>query len=333
MVYIIAEAGVNHDGSFKDAKKLIKEAKKAGADAIKFQTFKVENFVKKTSPKAEYQKKDRFRESQYEMLKRLELSFNDFKKLKEYADKLSIDFMSTPFDIESLDFLVSIGVKKLKIPSGEITNKPLLQKIALKKLPTILSTGMSDLKDINSAVNILKKNGLKLKNLTILHCNTDYPSNFEDINLKAMSTIKKKFEVKVGYSDHTLGFEVALGAVALGAEVIEKHFTLDKNRMGPDHSASLDPEELEKFIKSLKNLKIALGDGIKKPSKSEIKNIIPSRKSIVAQKSIKKGEIFSEENLTCKRPANGISPMYWDKIIGRKSDKNYMINDLIKLKK
>ena len=333
MVYIIAEAGVNHDGSFKDAKKLIKEAKKAGADAIKFQTFKVENFVKKTSPKAEYQKKDRFRESQYEMLKRLELSFNDFKKLKEYADKLSIDFMSTPFDIESLDFLVSIGVKKLKIPSGEITNKPLLQKIALKKLPTILSTGMSDLKDINSAVNILKKNGLKLKNLTILHCNTDYPSNFEDINLKAMSTIKKKFEVKVGYSDHTLGFEVALGAVALGAEVIEKHFTLDKNRMGPDHSASLDPEELEKFIKSLKNLKIALGDGLKKPSKSEIKNIIPSRKSIVAQKSIKKGEIFSEENLTCKRPANGISPMYWDKIIGRKSDKNYMINDLIKLKK
>lgn len=333
MVYIIAEAGVNHDGSFKDAKKLIKEAKKAGADAIKFQTFKVENFVKKTSPKAEYQKKDRFRESQYEMLKRLELSFNDFKKLKEYADKLSIDFMSTPFDIESLDFLVSIGVKKLKIPSGEITNKPLLQKIALKKLPTILSTGMSDLKDINSAVNILKKNGLKLKNLTILHCNTDYPSNFEDINLKAMSTIKKKFEVKVGYSDHTLGFEVALGAVALGAEVIEKHFTLDKNRMGPDHSASLDPEELEKFIKSLKNLKIALGDGIKKPSKSEIKNIIPSRKSIVAQKSIKKGEIFSEENLTCKRPANGISPMYWDKIIGRKSDKNYVINDLIKLKK
>ena len=333
MVYIIAEAGVNHDGSFKDAKKLIKEAKKAGADAIKFQTFKVENFVKKTSPKAEYQKKDRFRESQYEMLKRLELSFNDFKKLKEYADKLSIDFMSTPFDIESLDFLVSIGVKKLKIPSGEITNKPLLQKIALKKLPTILSTGMSDLKDINSAVNILKKNGLKLKNLTILHCNTDYPSNFEDINLKAMSTIKKKFEVKVGYSDHTLGFEVALGAVALGAEVIEKHFTLDKNRMGPDHSASLDPEELEKFIKSLKNLKIALGDALKKPSKSEIKNIIPSRKSIVAQKSIKKGEIFSEENLTCKRPANGISPMYWDKIIGRKSDKNYMINDLIKLKK
>ena len=333
MVYVIAEAGVNHDGSFKDAKRLIKEAKKAGADAIKFQTFKADNLVRKTSPKAEYQKKERFRESQYEMLKRLELSFNDFKKLKEYAESMSIDFMSTPFDIESLEFLVSIGVKKLKISSGEITNKPLLQKVASKKLPTILSTGMSDLKDVNNAVNILKKNGLNLNKLTILHCNTDYPSNFQDINLNAMDTISKKFGVKVGYSDHTLGSEVALGAVALGASVIEKHFTLDKNRMGPDHSASLNPEELKKFVTSLKNLKIALGDSRKKPSMSEIKNIIPSRKSIVAQKSIKKGEIFSEENLTCKRPAKGISPMHWNKIIGRKSDKNYKINDYIKLNK
>lgn len=333
MVYVIAEAGVNHDGSFKDAKRLIKEAKKAGADAIKFQTFKADNLVRKTSPKAEYQRKERFRESQYEMLKRLELSFNDFKKLKEYAESMSIDFMSTPFDIESLEFLVSIGVKKLKISSGEITNKPLLQKVASKKLPTILSTGMSDLKDVNNAVNILKKNGLNLNKLTILHCNTDYPSNFQDINLNAMDTISKKFGVKVGYSDHTLGSEVALGAVALGASVIEKHFTLDKNRMGPDHSASLNPEELKKFVTSLKNLKIALGDSRKKPSMSEIKNIIPSRKSIVAQKSIKKGEIFSEENLTCKRPAKGISPMHWNKIIGRKSDKNYKINDYIKLNK
>ncbi|EDM23164.1 N-acetylneuraminate synthase [Caminibacter mediatlanticus] len=328
--FIIAEAGVNHNGSIELAKKLIDVASEAGADAIKFQTFKAKNLVSKIAKKAKYQVENTGSdESQYEMLKKLELGFDEFKELKTYCDKKGIMFLSTPFDDESIEFLDNLGLKIFKIPSGEITNLPYLRKIGKLRKKVILSTGMADLGEIEDALDVLISVGIKKKNITVLHANTEYPTPIEDVNLKAMKTIECAFGVDVGYSDHTLGIEVPIAAVAMGAKVIEKHFTLSRDLEGPDHKASLEPDELKEMIKSIRNIEKALGNGIKKPSKSEIKNIKIARKSIVAKRDIKKGEVFSEENLTVKRPGNGISPMRWDEIIGQIALKDYNKDDLI----
>ncbi len=322
-VFVIAEAGVNHNGSLELAKKLVNVAVNAGADAVKFQTFKAENVVSKQAPKAEYQKKTTSaKETQLEMIKKLELSFENFKELKDYCDKKGIMFMSTPFDIDSARFLKELGLEIFKIPSGEITNYPLLKEIGSYKKRVILSTGMADLGEIEDALDVLIESGTKRENITVLQCNTEYPTPFEDVNLKAMLTIKEAFKVNVGYSDHTPGIEVPIAAVAMGATVVEKHFTFDKNLPGPDHKASLEPDELKEMVKAIRNIEKALGNGIKKPSKSEKKNIPIARKSIVAKRDIKRGEIFTEENLTTKRPGTGISPMRWKEIIGKKALKD-----------
>jgi N,N'-diacetyllegionaminate synthase len=330
--FIIAEAGVNHNGNIEIAKKMIEVAKECGADAIKFQTFKAEKVISKYAPKAEYQKQTTGEiDSQLEMVKKLELSFDDFIVLKEYCDKLNIMFLSTPFDFESIDFLDDLGLEIFKIPSGEITNLPYLEKIGKLGKKVILSTGMADLGEIEDALDILTSCGTKKEDITILHCNTEYPTPYEDVNLLAMLTIKEALKVKVGYSDHTLGIEVPIAAVALGASVIEKHFTLDKNMEGPDHKASLEPHELKAMIDAIRNIEKSLGDGIKKPSKSELKNKDIARKSIVAKREIKKGEIFTEDNITVKRPGNGISPMRWYEVLGKVVLKDYKEDELIEL--
>ncbi len=331
-VFIIAEAGVNHNGSLELAKKLIDVAVEAGVDAVKFQTFKAKNLVSKEAKKAKYQVENTgSNESQYEMLKKLELGFDEFVELKEYCDEKGIMFLSTPFDFESIEFLDSLGLEIFKIPSGEITNYPYLREIAKLKKRVILSTGMANMCEIEQALDVMEKFGTKRKNITVLHANTEYPTPMEDVNLKAMLTIKEAFKVDVGYSDHTLGIEVPVAAVAMGAVVIEKHFTLDKNMEGPDHKASLEPDELKAMVKAIRNIEIALGNGIKKPSKSESKNIEIARKVIVAKKNIKKGEKFSEENLTVKRAGKGISPMRWEEIIGKFADKDYKKDEKIQL--
>jgi len=330
--FIIAEAGVNHNGSVEIAKRMIEVAKECGADAIKFQTFKAEKVISKYAPKAEYQKQATGEiDSQLEIVKNLELSFDDFIVLKEYCDKLNIMFLSTPFDFESIDFLDDLGLEIFKIPSGEITNLPYLEKIGKLGKRVILSSGMADLGEIEDALDILTSCGTKKEDITILHCNTEYPTPYEDVNLLAMLTIKEAFKVKVGYSDHTLGIEVPIAAVALGASVIEKHFTLDKNMEGPDHKASLEPHELKAMIDAIRNIEKALGNGIKKPSKSELKNKDIVRKSIVAKREIKKGEIFTEDNITVKRPGNGISPMRWYEVLGKVASRDYKEDELIEL--
>ena len=333
MTFIIAEAGVNHNGDINLAKKLIDVAVEAGADAVKFQTFKAEEVISEVAPMAEYQKKNVGKErSQIEMVKELELSFDDFKELKDYCDEKGIMFLSTPFDIESARFLKELGLEIFKIPSGEITNYLLLREIGSYGKKVILSTGMADLGEIEDALDVLIESGTKRENITVLHCNTEYPTPIEDVNLKAMLTIKEAFKVDVGYSDHTLGIEVPIAAVALGATVIEKHFTLDKNLSGPDHKASLEPQELKSMIKAIRNIEKALGDGIKKPSKSEIKNIHIARKYIVAKRYIKKGETFSEENLTVKRTGKeGISPMRWKEIVGMKAPRDFKKDEMIEV--
>jgi len=329
-VFIIAEAGVNHNGDINFAKKLIDVAKEAGADAIKFQTFKAENLVSKNAKKADYQVTNTGNnESQYEMIKKLELSFDDFIELKKYCNEKGIMFLSTPFDDESIEFLNNLGIEIFKIPSGEITNLPYLRKIGKLEKKVILSTGMADLGEIEDALNVLINSGTKKENITVLHANTEYPTPFEDVNLNAMQTITCAFDVDIGYSDHTMGIEVPIAAVAMGAKVIEKHFTLDRNLEGPDHRASLEPDELKSMVSAIRNIEKALGNGIKKPSKSEKKNIEIARKSIVAKRDIKKGEKFSEENLTVKRPGNGISPMRWDEIIGKVANRDYKEDELI----
>ena len=331
-VFIIAEAGVNHNGSLEFAKKLVDAAVEAGADAVKFQTFKAENLVSKEAKKAEYQVKNTGNnESQYDMLKKLELGFDEFIELKRYCDEKGIMFLSTPFDFESIEFLDKLGLEIFKIPSGEITNYPYLREIAKLKKRVILSTGMANLCEIEQAVDVIEKYGTNRENIIILHANTEYPTPMEDVNLKAMLTIKEAFKVNVGYSDHTLGIEVPVAAVAMGAVVIEKHFTLDKNMEGPDHKASLEPDELKAMVKAIRNIETALGNGIKKPSKSESKNIEIARKVVVAKKDIKKGEKFSEDNLTVKRAGKGISPMRWEEIIGRSADKDYKKDEKIQL--
>jgi N,N'-diacetyllegionaminate synthase len=329
-VFIIAEAGVNHNGNIDLAKKMIEEAKKAGADAVKFQTFVAEKLVSKFTQKAAYQKNTTdSNESMLQMIKKYELNIDAHNQLMDYCRIKNIIFLSTPFDMESIDLLNSLGLSVFKIPSGEITNFPYLKKIGSLNKKIIISTGMSDLKEIKEAIEVLNKAGTSTKNISILHCNTEYPTPFEDVNLNAMLTIKKKFKTMVGYSDHTLGIEVPIAAVALGAEIIEKHFTLNRNMDGPDHKASLEPKELTLMVQSIRNIEKALGDGVKKMSSSELKNINSVRKSIVALKDIKKDEIFTKENITVKRPGDGISPKFYDKIIGKKSKKNFKEDELI----
>jgi N,N'-diacetyllegionaminate synthase len=328
--FIIAEAGVNHNGSLDMAKKMVKVAKECGVDAIKFQTFKAESLISKYAPKAEYQKQTTSsEESQLEMVKKLELSFEHFKELKYYCDSIGITFISTPFDFESIDFLNSLGMEIYKIPSGEITNLPYLEKIGTFNKKVILSTGMAKLSEIEDALDILLRSGTLKDNITVLQCNTEYPTPYEDVNLLAIKTIKKAFKVNVGYSDHTPGIEVPIAAIALGSTVIEKHFTLDKNMPGPDHKASLEPHELKTMVTAIRNIEKALGDGIKKPTPSELKNMHVARKSIIARRDIKKGEIFTTENITVKRPGSGISPMRWYEILGTVAQKDYKEDELI----
>lgn len=332
-VLIIAEAGVNHNGSLEIAKRLIDEASFAGVDIIKFQTFKAEKLVSKAAKQAEYQKKNigKGEETQYAMLKKLELSNEQHEELIAYCKSKNIRFFSTAFDMDSIDYLHSLDLGLWKIPSGEITNYPYLKKIASYKEPVILSTGMCELTDIENAINVLVGNGVSRDIITVLHCNTEYPTPMKDVNLKAMLEIKEKFGVKIGYSDHTEGIEVPIAAVALGATVIEKHFTLDKNMEGPDHKASLEPSELKAMVKSIRNIEQALGTGHKTISESERKNIEIARKSIVAAKDIKEGDIFTEDNITVKRPGNGISPMEWENVIGKVAKRNFQEEELIEL--
>jgi N,N'-diacetyllegionaminate synthase len=327
---IIAEAGVNHNGSITIAKEMIDVAAEAKADYVKFQTFVADNVVTQSATKAEYQLSNTGKnESQYDMLKKLELNLQEHEELIAYCNTKKIKFLSAPFDLQSIDLLDKLNMSIFKIPSGEITNLPYLRHIASLNKPVILSTGMSSLTEIENTLKIFEDNGLSKSKVTVLHCNTQYPTPFEDVNILAMLTIKEKLNVNVGYSDHTLGIEVPILAVALGATVIEKHFTLDKNMKGPDHRASLEPEELKKMVKAIRNIEKSFGSGIKEPSNSEKINISIARKSIVAKKFINKGDIFNTNNLTVKRPGNGTSPMEWDNIIGKRAMKNYKPEDLI----
>ena len=327
---IIAEAGVNHNGSIDIAKKMIDAAAEARADLVKFQTFKAETLVIKSANKAVYQKESTgTAESQFEMIKKLELDRNDHEELIKYCDDKDIQFLSTAFDRESIDLLTELNIPLYKIPSGDITNLPYLRHVGCMGKPVVMSTGMATMVEIRAAMNVLLETDVKKDDLTILHCNTEYPTPMEDVNLNAMLTIRDELGVRVGYSDHTLGIDIPVAAVALGACVIEKHFTLDRTLPGPDHAASLNPEELKAMVAAIRNIEKAKGDGIKKPSESERKNIPIARKSIVAKKPIRKGELFSEENLTVKRPGTGISPMEWDAFLGKSADREYQMDDLI----
>lgn len=329
-VFIIAEAGVNHNGDIEIAKKLVDEAALAGADAVKFQTFKAENLVCMDAAKAAYQMETTDKgESQFEMLKKLELTPDMHEQIISYCMQKGIEFLSTPFDIDSLYYLVRCGLDIIKIPSGEITNYPLLKEVGKTGKEVILSSGMSTLAEVKEAVQVLKDNGNKT--VTVLHCNTEYPTPFVDVNLNAMLTLKRELGVCVGYSDHTQGIEVPIAAVAIGASVIEKHFTLDKNMEGPDHKASLEPDELCAMVRAIRNIELALGDGEKKPSESERKNIDIARKSIVAKCDIKADEIFTENNLTTKRPGSGISPMRWNEIMDQKAKRDFKMDELIEI--
>ena len=325
---IIAEAGVNHNGSVKLAKQMIEEAAKAGADYIKFQTFKPEKLVSKYAQKADYQKKTTgSQESQLQMLEKLALSYDDFVELKKYCEQIGIGFLSTPFDEDSIRFLDRLDMDFWKIPSGEITNYPYLVQVAQTGRDIVLSTGMCEMDEIADAMKVLEENGAG--NISLLHCNTEYPTPYEDVNLLAMNQMREVFNKQVGYSDHTVGIEVPIAAVALGAAIIEKHFTLDKNMEGPDHKASLEPLELTQMICSIRHIEKSLGNGNKKRTASEQHNIAAARKSIVAKCAISKGDIFTEANLTVKRPGNGISPMRWKEIIGTRAERDYLEDELI----
>ncbi len=331
-VLIIAEAGVNHNGSMDNARKLIDAAVVAGVDYIKFQTFKADKLVSKKAEKAEYQKKNASNdETQFEMLKKLELSHEQHLELIAYANQQKIRFLSTPFDLESIDLLVSLGIKTGKVPSGDITNRPYLKKMAESFEDIIISTGMASLEEIGEALDVLLSSGQTKKTITVLHCNTEYPTPMRDVNLKAMLQIGSVFDVKTGYSDHTLGIEVPIAAVALGAEVIEKHFTLDKNMEGPDHKASLEPGELTEMVRTIRNIEVALGSGEKKVTESEAKNKDIARKSIVASRRIEKGELFSDENLTTKRPGDGINPMRWLEVTGKVAERDFAEDEKIEI--
>lgn len=327
---IIAEAGVNHNGSIEMAKRLIEKAADAGVDYVKFQTFKSEKLVSRHATKAEYQKANTDGEdSQLKMLQQLELSHSDHLQLIEHCNHCGVKFLSTAFDLDSIDFLSSLNLDLWKIPSGEITNLPYLRRIAQKGGKVIMSTGMCTIEDIEMAVNVLISNGTPRENITLLHCNTEYPTPWGDVNLRAMHDIAQRLNLPVGYSDHTQGIEVPIAAVALGATVIEKHFTLDNNLPGPDHKASLEPHALKAMVEAIRHIELSLGNGVKEISESERKNIAIARKSIVAATHISAGEIFTEENLTVKRPSGGISPMRWDEIIGTPATRNYLPDEMI----
>lgn len=331
---IIAEAGVNHNGSIELAKKMVDIAVDSGVDYIKFQTFRTENLVTKTAKQADYQKKNigGNDDSQFQMLKKLELSPEEHEILINYCCERNIKIFSTAFDFDSIEYLHSLTLGLWKIPSGEVTNYPFLKRVAAFNEKTILSTGMCDMEDVRAAVEAMYKNGLSKENLILLHCNTEYPTPFEDVNLKAMDALRNEFGVEVGYSDHTKGIEVPIAAVALGATVIEKHFTLDRNMEGPDHKASLEPDELKAMVSAIRNIEKAVGgDGTKHISESERKNIAIARKSIIAAKDIKKGEMLTEENVTVKRPGTGISPMRWEEVIGTKAIRDFYDEELIEL--
>ena len=328
-VYIIAEAGVNHNGSFKLACALADAAKAAGADCVKFQTFKAKNLVSHLAQKADYQKHTTGGGSQEEMLHKLELSYDEFLELKTYCDHIGICFLSTPFDLESIAFLDSIDLPFWKIPSGEITNYPYLAALGKTGKAVVMSTGMSDLSEIEAAVRVLRDNGTT--DIRLLHCNTEYPTPYEDVNLKAMQTMRDAFGLEVGYSDHTRGIEVPVAAAALGAVVIEKHFTLDRNMEGPDHKASLEPDELTAMVEAVRHIELAMGNGCKAPSPSEKKNLAVARKSIVAKRSIEAGEELTEDNIMVKRPGSGISPMRWPEVIGTRAVRHFEEDELIEL--
>ena len=328
---IITEAGVNHNGSIDLAKRMIDKAADAGADFVKFQTFTAEKLMTETAEKAEYQKglTDQG-ESQFEMIKKLELKRSTHLELINYCKQKNIQFLSTAFDHESIEFLSELNVPFYKIPSGEITNLPYLHHVGRMEKPVVMSTGMATLEEVRAAMDILLEAGVKKDGLTILHCNTEYPTPIVDVNLKAMLTIRDELGVAVGYSDHTLGIEIPIAAVAMGATVIEKHFTLDRTLPGPDHAASLEPDELKAMVTAIRNIEKAIGSGEKKPSDSEKKNITVVRKSIIAKKPISKGEVFSENNLGVKRPGTGLSPILWDEIIGSRATKDFELDELIK---
>lgn len=329
---IIAEAGVNHNGSLELAKQLVASAAAAGADLVKFQSFLTSKSIARNAPKAQYQKETTgTAESQYEMVQKLELSRSAHEVLIEECRRHGIAFFSTAFDTDSFDMLVDLGLEQVKIPSGEITNLPLLRYMTRLGKPVILSTGMSGLGDIEAAIEAIEQAGTPRERITVLHCTTEYPTPMEDVNLLAMVNMKSAFGVQVGYSDHTPGIEVPIAAVALGATVIEKHFTLDRNMPGPDHQASLEPHELKAMVDAIRNIEKALGDGIKRPSASELKNKPIARKSIVASRDIKAGELFSPENLGTKRPGTGISPMRWDEVVGRSASRDFLADELIEL--
>lgn len=327
-VFVIAEAGVNHNGDIEIAKQLIDAASEAGADAVKFQTFQADSLVCRTAKKAEYQLETTDRtETQYDMLKKLELTPQMHRELIEHCLKRNIMFLSTPFDLESIKLLSELGMQIYKIPSGEITNLPYLREIAKQQKKIILSTGMSSMDEVKAAVNVLKNNGTE--ELTLLHCNTQYPTPISDVNLLAMVKMREETGLPVGYSDHTQGIEVPIAAAALGAEVIEKHFTLDRKMEGPDHKASLEPQELMQMVVGIRKIESALGSKIKQVSESEMLNVAIVRKSIVAAANIKRGEKYTEKNLTTKRPATGISPMLWDEVIGKTADRDYKVDEMI----
>jgi len=329
---IIVEAGVNHNGSVDLAKSLIEEAALAGADIVKFQTFKANKLVTNSAPKAEYQIKNAGEsESQFEMIKRLELTNEMHAELINHCKLSGVQFLSTGFDIESNQYLFDLNIPFFKVPSGELTNLPYLRHIGSFGKKIVLSTGMANLSEIEAAIDVVEQSGIPREKITVLHCTTEYPTPMEDVNLLAMVNIGKAFGVNVGYSDHTPGIEVPIAAVALGATVIEKHFTLDRNLPGPDHRASLEPDELKAMVQGIRNVEKALGDGIKRPSPSELKNKPIARKSIVAACPIKAGEAFSEENLMAKRPGTGISPMRWDEVIGRAASRDFSEDELIEL--
>jgi len=332
-VIIIAEAGVNHNGSIEIAKRLVDEAARANVDYIKFQTFKSEGVVTKKAEKADYQKANTGTEenTQLELIKKLEIPYEGYLEIIDYCKQKGVSFFSTSTDPDSIEFLASLHLGMWKIPSGEVTNYHFLKKIAGYNEETYFSLGMSDLEMVREAVNVLLENGLDKDKLTLLHCNTEYPTPMYDVNLRVMDTLRSEFGVKVGYSDHTLGLEVPIAAVAMGADVIEKHFTLDRNMEGPDHKASLEPDELCEMVRTIRNIEQALGDGVKRITDSERRNIIIARKSIVASRTIKKGESLTKGNLTTKRPGNGISPMKWNEVVGKTAIKDFEEDEPIEL--
>lgn len=339
-VIIIAEAGVNHNGSLARAREMVLAAKEAGADYVKFQTAVPELVISSIAEKADYQKETTGNdESQLDMCKALHLPLNDYHELKALCQEVGIGFMSTPFDLVSIDFLAELGQDYCKVPSGEITNLPYLRRIAEKGIPVILSTGMSTLPEIETALRILtgtdkqykSESRLTLDDISVLHCNTQYPTPYCDVNLRAMLTLRNQLGVRIGYSDHTCGIEVPIAAVAMGAQIIEKHFTLDKNLPGPDHKASLTPTELREMVSAIRNIEKALGSTQKVVSPSENGNIAIARKSIVAARDIKAGEVFTDENITVKRPGNGLSPMRWDEVIGTHAKRDFKFDALIEL--